>query len=367
MTNKIKFSAHINPGFINELRQKVKTYFDENKTSKYGNMHILLKSVFMLSVYLVPYILMMTGIITSLPLVFLCWLVMGIGMAGVGMGVMHDANHGSFSNIRIINNLLGKSLFLLGGYPPNWKFQHNTLHHSYTNIDGHDEDITTIGIMRFSPHKPVLKIHQFQHWYAWFFYGLMTISWATNKDFKQLNRYKNYGSAYSGKKTYGQMLTEIILGKILYYAIFLILPILIIPIAWFWILLFFLAMHFVTGFILGIVFQTAHVVTDTQFPTPDENGNIENNWAIHQLSTTSDYSPKGRFFSWLIGGLNFQVEHHLFPNISHIHYRKISPIVKETAEKYGLQYHVKPTFISALMSHLRMLKMLGQLKVPVSV
>lgn len=360
MTNKVKFSSDINPGFISELREKVKIYFRDKRTSKYGNMNILLKSVFMLSIYLMPYFLMLTGVISSIPLVFLCWIIMGIGMAGVGMGVMHDANHGTYSKSKTVNNLLGKSLYILGGYPPNWKFQHNTLHHAYTNIDGHDDDISTISILRFSPHKPLLKVHQFQHWYAWFFYGLMTISWAINKDFSQLSRYKQYGSAYMGKKSYWQMLIEILLGKVIYYTVFLILPLLIMPVSWYWTLIFFLAMHFICGVILGIVFQTAHVVTDMQFPKPDGNGNIENNWAIHQLSTTSDYSPGSRFFSWLIGGLNYQVEHHLFPNVSHVHYRSISTIVQETAQKYGLQYHVKPTFFSALINHIRMLKILGQ-------
>jgi linoleoyl-CoA desaturase len=303
---------------------------------------------------------MVTGVVSSLPAVFLCWIIMGVGMAGVGMGVMHDANHGSYSKNKRVNNLLGKSLYLLGGYPPNWKFQHNTLHHSYTNIDGHDEDISTIGLLRFSPHKPLFKVHRFQHWYAWFFYGLMTFSWATNKDFKQLISFKESGKAFMGNKSFGRMLFEIILGKIVYYAVFLIVPLIVLPVAWYWVVLFYLAMHFTTGLILGIVFQTAHVVTDSAFPLPDENGNIQNNWAIHQLATTSDYAPKSRILSWLIGGLNYQVEHHLFPNISHVHYKQISAFVKSTAQKYDLTYHFQPTFVSALVNHARMLKKLGR-------
>ncbi len=320
---------------------------------------MVIKSVFMVSVYLIPYFLMVTGIVTSLPLTFLCWIIMGMGMAGVGMALMHDANHGTYSKNKFINNLLGKSLYLLGGYPPTWKFQHNTLHHAYTNIDGHDDDITTVNLLRFSPHKPLYKIHKYQKWYAWFFYGLMTLSWATTKDFSQFNRYKESGSAFTGGKSHLQMLTSIILGKIIYYAIFLVIPIITLSISWYWIIIFFFAMHFTTGLILGVVFQTAHVVAENEFPLPDKNGNIENNWAVHQLLTTADYAPKSRIFSWLIGGLNYQVEHHLFPNISHVHYRKISLLVKETAQKYGLTYHVQPTFMAAIINHIRMLKLLG--------
>jgi linoleoyl-CoA desaturase len=358
--NKVKFSPDIKPDFFNELREKVKHYFETNNISKYGNTNMLLKSIFMLSLYFTPYILMLTGLITSLPAIFLCWILMGIGMAGVGMGLMHDANHGTFSKNRKINNFLGKSIYLLGGYPPNWKFQHNTLHHAYTNIQGHDDDVSSVSLLRFTPHRPLYKIHKYQNWYAWFFYGLMTLSWSTAKDFMQLIRYKKSGKAFTGNNSYSGMFVNMILGKIVYYAVFLILPLMILSIPWYLVVLAFICMHFTTGVILGIVFQTAHIVTDAEFPLPDENGNIDNNWAIHQLSTTSDYSPKSRIFSWLIGGLNFQVEHHLFPNVSHIHYRKISKYVKETAQKYGLPYHVQGSFIAAILNHARMLKMLGR-------
>jgi linoleoyl-CoA desaturase len=358
--NKVKFSSDIKPDFFNEVRDKVKHYFETNNISKYGNANLIFKTIFMVALYLTPYFLMLSGIVASMPMVLICWTLMGVGMAGVGMGVMHDANHGTYSKNRKINNFLGKSIYLLGGFPPNWKFQHNTLHHAYTNIDGHDDDISTIKLLRFSPHQPLYKVHKYQNWYAWFFYGLMTLSWSTTKDFLQFSRYKEAGTAFTGKKSNKQLYINLIIGKLVYYSIFLILPLLVLSTAWYWVLLGFLVMHFTTGLILGVVFQTAHVVTVSEFPLPDKNGNIENNWAIHQLSTTSDYSPKGRILSWLIGGLNFQVEHHLFPNVSHIHYRKISKFVKETAQKYGLPYHVQVTFVAAILNHARMLKILGR-------
>ena len=111
---------------------------------------------------------------------------------------------------------------------------------------------------------------------------------------------------------------------------------------------------------MAIVFQLAHVVEDVQQPLPTSEGNIENEWAIHQLQTTANFARNNRFINWFVGGLNFQVEHHLFPNICHIHYRKISYIVERTAREYGLPYHLKPSFISAVASHTRMLKVLGR-------
>jgi len=357
--NKFIFSKN-NAEFVSELRDKVKDYFEKNNRSKYGNASIVIKSLIMIFLSLIPYMLMVSGIVDTVFLTIICWMLMGIGMAGMGMVLMHDANHGSFSKSAKTNRFLGKSLYLLGGFPPNWKYQHNTLHHGYTNIDGHDEDIAPIGILRFSPHQPLHKIHKNQYWYAWFFYCLMTLSWVTITDFIRLYNYKQTEALLSSTKKYKQLFLELILSKILYYTLLLVIPLIFISLSWYWIVLGFLVMHVTSGLILSTIFQTAHVMPTSEYPLPDENGNSKNSWAIHQLLTTSDYSPRSSVFSWLIGGLNYQIEHHLFPNISHVHYKGISSLVKETAYKYKLPYHVQPNFFSAVSNHVQMLKTLGR-------
>lgn len=355
----IKFTAQDKKEFIIELREKVAQYFEMNNLSEHGNLQLFVKTGFMLLLYFSPYFLMLTGVISSFTGVFLCWIMMGVGKAGMGMSVMHDANHKSYSSHQWINKLMGSSLYLLGGSPHTWQHQHNTLHHGFTNIDGHDEDIDPGTFLRFSPHKPLLKIHRYQHIYAWILYGLMTLTWVTTKDFKQLVQYKKDGASLSNKLSSGQLWTTLIVSKLLYYVVFMIIPMLVLPFAWYWIVVFFLAMHFTSGFILTVIFQTAHVVPTSAYPVPDKDNTIENNWAVHQLYTTSDFAPRSRIFSWFIGGLNYQVEHHLFPNISHVHYRKLSKLVKETANKYHLPYYVQPGFFKALWEHGRMLKKLG--------
>lgn len=357
---RIRFTPRKNPEFIRELREKVKSYFEENKISTYGNSGIYIKSALMSVLYFLPFLAMLSGAISNVWIILTCWIIMGIGMAGMGMVLMHDANHGTWSRYSWLNNLLGRSLYLFGGFPTTWKQQHNIQHHGFTNIEGQDEDIKSVGLLRFSPHQPLKKIHRFQHYYAWLFYGLMTISWISIKDFKQIIRYKKEKVNLNTKKSYDRLMFDLIVSKILYYGIFLILPLVLVPIAWYWTLLFFLIMHFVSGFLLTIIFQTAHVMPDSAYPLPDEKGTVDNNWAIHQLSTTSNFSPNGRIFSWLIGGLNYQVEHHLFPNISHVHYRKISRLVKNTAQKYELPYHSQPSFVRAVWEHGKMLRMLGK-------
>jgi len=356
----IRFSGEKKLEFIVELRKTVSNYFESNNISKYGNYNILIKTALMFLLYFTPYFLMMFGIIESFVGLLFCWVIIGLGKAGVGMATMHDANHRSFSKSQIINKWMGNTLYLLGGFPETWQYQHNTLHHGFTNIDGHDEDINPGPFLRFSPHKPLYKAHKFQHLYAWFFYGLMTISWITIKDFKQLHNYNKRGVSLSSKRTYKQLYIIMVISKILYYSFFMVLPLVILPIAWYWILLFFFIMHFTSGFILTIIFQTAHVMPSSKYPLPDENGTIENNWAVHQLNTTSDFSPKNKILSWLVGGLNYQVEHHLFPDVSHVHYHKISGIVKTMAQKYNLPYHVQPGFLKAILEHAKMLKRLGR-------
>jgi linoleoyl-CoA desaturase len=355
----IRFSGENKLEFIRELRKSVTEYFEKNKISKYGNFNLLIKTVFMMLLYLGPFALMFSGVITSFWGVFVCWVIAGVGMSGVGMATMHDANHNSFSKNQVINKFLGNTIYLLGGFPATWKYQHNTLHHGFTNIDGHDEDINPGPFLRLSPHKPLYKAHKFQHLYAWFFYGLMTILWITAKDFKQLYTYKRDKAPLSNKFSYGKLLTILIISKILYYAVFMLLPIVFLPFAWYWVVVFFIAMHFTSGFILTVIFQTAHVVPASEYPLPDENGTMENNWAVHQLYTTSDFSPKNKVLSWLIGGLNFQVVHHLFPDVSHVHYHKISRIVERVTRKYNLPYHVQPGFLKAIVEHAKMLKQLG--------
>ena len=179
----IRYSKH-KIDFIAELRNSVNDYFKKNNIQHYGNSEIYLKTIFMLVLFLMPYAIMIFGNISSVLLILMCWIIMGVGMSGVGLVTMHDANHGSFSKYRWVNKFFSNSLYLLGGFPANWRYQHNTLHHGFTNVEGHDEDIAPPGILRFSPHQPLKKIHRYQYIYAWFFYSLMTISWIMVKDFR---------------------------------------------------------------------------------------------------------------------------------------------------------------------------------------
>lgn len=356
----VKFSQADTSDFSRTLKARVREYFKSRNIDRYANRRMVIKTVFMISLYFVPYLLMISGIISNPWLIFGCYITMGMGMAGIGLSVMHDANHGAYSRNQNVNKALGFLLDIVGGSANNWKIQHNQLHHTFTNVDGLDDDISSTKLMRFSPHQKRKKMHRAQHFYAWLLYGLMTFSWVIAKDFKVLFWYRNRGLLENQKKSFRRLMIEVALTKVAYLAYMVVLPIILLPISWWLSLIFFFCLHYVAGLTLAAIFQPAHVVPETAFPLPNDSGNMENNWNIHQLHTTSNFAPKSRIFSWFVGGLNYQIEHHLFPNICHIHYKALSPIVKQTAEEFGLPYYSQPTFAHALWRHALFLKNLGE-------
>ena len=358
--NTLRFNNGANRNFQTELRKRVDAYFKDNKISKFGNIQLYLKTIVMFAAYLVPYFLLVFNVFDSKSVWLLLAVLMGLGMAGIGMCVMHDANHGSYSKNDRFNKILGFfSIGLLSGNSLNWRIQHNIIHHTYTNVHEHDEDIAPVGVLRFEPHAEKKKIHKFQFLYAWFFYGLMTLMWSTVKDFKQVIRYNKGGYLKSANTTFAKELAIVIGSKILYYA-YMLIPYFLIKemtiLNW---LTGYVVMHYVAGLTLAIVFQVAHVTEENEFPLPNEEGMLDNNFIEHQLRTTMNFSMNSRLVSYLVGGLNFQVEHHLFPGISHVHYPKISKIVASTAREFNLPYRSEKTFVGAVYEHTKMLYKLG--------
>lgn len=321
---------------------------------------MVIKTIFMLSLYTIPYILMITDVFGSVSGMWIMYALMGLGSAGIGLSIMHDANHGSYSAKRWVNMALGYTLNFIGGHAFLWKIQHNVLHHTYTNVHDVDEDISPRGVLRMAPGSKWKPMHRWQYLYAWFFYGLMTFVWVIQKDFKSIIKYQKHGWFETQRASLGREWTIMVLTKVFYFSYVLIIPAILLPYSWFQLFLGFCIMHYIAGFILAIVFQPAHVIDGTEYPVVDESGNLENNWAIHQLHTTTNFGHRHRVFSWYVGGLNYQVEHHLFPNICHVHYRSIAPIVKATALEFGLPYKSKNTFIEAMVAHTKLLKELGK-------
>ena len=354
----VRFSNTINKDFSKTLNDRVNNYFKSNNLSKHANAEMVIKTIFLLSLLVIPYAI---SFLTFNTYVFYgMYVLMGFASAGIGLSIMHDANHGSYSQKPLVNKLLAYTLNIVGGNATNWKIQHNVFHHTYTNIDSYDEDIQIRAIMRFSPHSPLKALHKWQYIYAWPLYGFMTLSWVLTKDVKQLIGYQKQGVLQKHTESVVKSWIWLIATKIGYYVLMIALPLLFTNFIWWQVLLAFFTMHYIAGFVLGLIFQPAHLMEMNEFPLPNEENMIEENWFAHQLKTTCNFGHNNKLLTWYCGGLNHQVEHHLFPNICHVHYSKLSDIVRTTAKEFNLPYNEVGTFTEALYYHGRMLYKLGR-------
>ncbi|MEY4933799.1 MAG: hypothetical protein RIS64_158 [Bacteroidota bacterium] len=343
------------PDFHQILKTRVNTYFEQNQIASTGNWRLYSKAIVLITAQIVfYYAAVFGGLSDGISLFFAAML--GVTSAGIGFNVMHDGAHGSFSASKNLNGIAAFTLNILGGNDFLWKIKHNTIHHSFTNVDGVDDDIDIQPFMRMCETQPWKPAHRFQHWYATILYCIMYISWMFWMD------YQKYFSRKIGvveiKNIPVQDHVRFWVGKVLNLFFAVILPIYVL--GWAKGLIGYFVFATMTGFLISIVFQLAHTVEHMHFPTMAENGKIENEWAIHQIQTTANFATTNPMVTWFCGGLNFQIEHHLFPQVSHVHYPKISRIVRDVCQEYGLNYIEYPRMHQAVASHFRFLKAMGQ-------
>ncbi|GAB5520732.1 MAG: acyl-CoA desaturase [Rhodothermales bacterium] len=356
-TKKVRFSNKNAKAFIKDVRGRVNAHFKENGISQKANAAMVLKTCIILGGTVATYMLLLSGWFTLWQMLGLCVL-LGMGMAGIGFSVAHDALHGAYSHNPTINKLLGYTFDLMGANGYMWKITHNVIHHTYTNIDGIDEDLTVSPLLRLSPGAPRLWFHKYQHIYGFAAYSFATLNWVFAKDYQQFMK-KDIGP-YQNKKHPKSEIVTLIWTKLAHYALTIVVPLIVLDVTWWQFAIGFLAMHLTAGTILGIIFQLAHVVEGPEYPQPDDEGMMEYAWLIHEMHTTANFAFNNHPLSWYIGGLNYQIEHHLFPQVCSIHYPKIRSIVQEVAAEYDVPYHYHPSLLAAMKSHYNMLKHFGQ-------
>ena len=358
MSASLKFTNVSRSTFFATVRQRVDAYFQSQQLSRHANAAMWAKTIFFLTSFATLYGLIVFGSFGPWELLGLAAL-LGACCAFIGFNICHDAMHGAFSSSKRVNKVFSLLFNLIGASPYVWTITHNIVHHTYTNIPGHDEDIEVApGLIRLSEEEPLRPWQRYQHLYAFPLYGLASLSWVLRKDY--LKFFKDKIGQHPTPKHPRREVVNLFVYKALYYLLFIVVPLVVLDITWWQFVLGFLAMHFVEGLVLGLVFQLAHVVEGTAFPSPDETGDLQEAWAVHQLRTTANFSPQSRVAAFLCGGLNRQIEHHLFPRVCHIHYPALSAIVRQTAHEFGLPYLENPTFSGALHSHYRMLYKLGR-------
>lgn len=352
---KVSFNNK-NSIFFNHLKKEVDDYFQQRQIKKTGNWQLHLKTATLIPVAMALYVLLLT---VTMPLGWglLASAVLGFVLASVGFNVMHDACHGSYSSKKWLNNLLGLTLNALGGNAFIWKFKHNVIHHTYTNVDGIDDDIAKSPLMRQCHTQKWVPAHRFQHFYVVLVYGISSFAWVFLMDFNKYFKQRIVDTPLQKMDTKEHL--TFWLSKVLYGVFYIAIPVL--AVGWQAWAIGFATMHLAMGFTLAIVFQLAHVVEHAEFEQAGKDPKtIENEWAIHQIKTTANFAPDNKVISWFVGGLNYQVEHHLFPKISHVHYPALSKIVKESCQKFNLPYNEYLTMSSAVASHFRMMRELGK-------
>ena len=338
-----------------ELRNRITQYFKENQISPTGNTKLYFKAIILILTFIAVYIHLIIFTPSLLIALSEC-IVLGFLTSFIGFNIMHDGSHGSFSQSTFINSIAGMSMNFLGSNVHFWNTKHNVIHHTFTNIDEIDDDIDVKPFLRLSPTQEYHFFHKFQHVYFLAAYSIFFLFWIFYTDYVKYFTRKigDYPMPPFNVKTHISFWAF----KLIHAVLFIVLPI--IQFGFLNWLMGFLLYTVATGLVLAIVFQMAHTVDGTEFPIINEHNSLEDEWMIHQLKTTANFSTKNPILSWFVGGLNFQIEHHLFPKISHVHYPAISRIVKKTCQEFNVQYIEFPSIFDAFLSHYRHLKFLGQ-------
>jgi linoleoyl-CoA desaturase len=350
---QLKFGAE--DVFYREVRKRVDEFFKSTGRNQRDCPRMYLKTALVLGWFATSYTLLVFSASAWWPAAALA-VSLALSMAAIGFNIQHDGAHGAYSEHSWINKLMALTLDLLGGSSFGWACKHNVVHHTYSNITGHDDDID-IGVLgRLSPHQKRFKFHRWQHIYLWAVYGFLPIKWHFYDDFRDVVKARISGHRYARPK--GWELVIFIGGKVLFFSLAFGIPLLVHPL---WVTVaFYVLVTFVQGIALSTVFQLSHCVEEAAFPLPTaDTGRMETPWAVHQVQTTVDYARSNRLLSWFVGGLNFQIEHHLFPRICHVHYSAIAPLVEQTCQEFGVSYKANETFRDAIKSHFRWLRKMG--------
>jgi linoleoyl-CoA desaturase len=342
--------------FFSELKARVDAYFDSTGKAKTGGVRLYGKLAVVFALFLFSYGMLVFASTTWIGALGAAFL-LAQAYVLIGFNVMHDGAHGSASRKPWVNWLMGSTMDLLGSSVWLWRQKHNLMHHTYTNIEGRDDDIDTGGLLRLSPAQQRYFWHRYQAWYAPVLYCFFTLYLVFYSDWKRMF-FGRIGKTPLQNRT-RSALAGFLLGKLGYFLYALIIPALFHPV---WqVLLVFLLVHFVMGATIAVVFQLAHTVEGAQFPQSEApNGVMPYDWAMHQVLTTANFATKSRLVAFYMGGLNFQIEHHLFHKISHVHYPAISKIVEATCHEFGVKYLSFPSVRQALGSHFRHLHALGR-------
>jgi linoleoyl-CoA desaturase len=349
--------------FITETRRDVELYLGSGRTRLRGRIQLYVKTFVALALWAASW----TALVVVRPGLWLGLLSLaGLVLATILIGfcVQHDANHGAYFRSRRFNHLLGWTADALLGFSSYaWRIKHNVAHHTYTNVDGYDDDISQTPFARLMPSQRPRPWYRLQHVYIWPLYSLMVIRWQTGADVTALIRGRIAKSAVHMPRRWD--LAGLIAGKAVFVGWAIVAPMLVYP--WWVVAAGYAGYTMATSLVTATTFQLAHCVEEADFVSAEQLAVEKRLWAVHEVETTVDFCPRNAVLTWLLGGLNFQIEHHLFPRVAHTHYPGIAEIVRRNAAKHGIRYTAQPSLFAALRSHQRHLRTLGRMGRPAEI
>src|SRR3954452_8911196 len=349
--------------FIRETRRDVERYLGSRGVGVRGRLQLYAKAVVAFTLLLGSW----TTLVVVRPGLWpgvVCFAGLVLGSILTAFCVQHDANHGAYFRTRRANHLMGWTTDTLLGFSSYaWRVKHNVAHHTYTNVDGWDDDVDQLPFLRLLPSQETKPWYRLQHVYIWPLYSLMVLRWQTGADVASLVRGRIGHSPLHLPRRWD--LAGLVAGKAIYVAWALVVPLLVYP--WWVVLTGYVAFTRITRLVAAVTFQLAHCVEEADFASPADLAATRRVWAVHEVETTVDFAPRNRVLTWVLAGLNFQIEHHLFPRVPHTHYPHIAAIVRRNAARHGVRYSVHPSLRAALGSHVRHLRAMGRLGVPVAI
>lgn len=345
--------------FLRILRKKVAGYFTQHKISRHYNTQMIIKIIFILMVFFSSYFLLLSNMFSGfVTLIF--GIICGLFSVLIVFNISHDAAHNALFKSQALNKFFTYSFNLVGGNAFSWDLSHNRTHHTYPNIGDVDPDIyQAMPLVRVSSSQPFKKYHQYQYLYAPFLYMLHSIYLIYIKDFEDFgfltNKYNKLPKIKIPFKEYGIMFTT----KLFYLTYSFLIPLLVLDFKWWQIVIGYLCIHFTMGTFMSMVLIPVHMVNDATFVKKDEGNKIHSSWIKNVFDNTVNYSSKSKLANYFFGGLNTHLEHHLFPNVCHVHLINITDIIKSSAIEYGYK-HRNLTMAQAIGSHFSLLKKMGQ-------
>ena len=340
--------------FYTEIRQAVQAYLSGK--SRYANTTVLVKGVVYALLVVISYAWLLHAH-TYLQLQFAYW-AFGFSSILCALNFAHDAAHHALTGKKKLDNIIFELVFNwqgANGYL--WKIRHNHSHHAYPNVDDCDADLQVNGLIALSPNQQLRWFHRYQHIYAPFAYMFYTLLWVFYKDIVLFLQRKQANIIFR-KHPAGEWI-KFVLYKILYIGMYILVPCYVTGMELKWVVIGFVLMHFILSLFLLFTFLISHYVEGIVFTNPGDDGTLNNSWARHQINVSVDFHAERLWAGCIFGGFNAHVAHHLFPNVCHVHYPRITRLIKKKLKKYDVTYR-EVNYLGGIASHLRFIKMMGR-------